>query len=87
MATSSFLQVLRPICPQTISWQPFQIENVLFNIHRYFLTRDSVVFRDMLSLPISDDMVTEGLSNDNPILLEGVRSVDFARLLWMFYHP
>jgi hypothetical protein len=30
---------------------------------------------------------TVGLSDDKPIVLDGVKSADFARLLWMFYNP
>ena len=41
----------------------------------------------MLSLPTPSEVVAEGLSDDNPILLQGVKSLDFSRLLWMFYNP
>jgi hypothetical protein len=63
-----------------------QVEGYLFRLHRHFLTRDSVVFRDMLSLPTAIDVVPEGLSDDNPIVLQGIRSVNFGRLLWLLYH-
>jgi hypothetical protein len=28
----------------------------------------------------------EGLSDDHPISLEGINSLDFERLLWVFYN-
>ncbi|KAH9833508.1 uncharacterized protein C8Q71DRAFT_187788 [Rhodofomes roseus] len=58
----------------------FLVEETLFNIHRYFLKRDSPVFQDMFSMH-SD----EGRSDDSPILLEGTKSVDFACLLACLY--
>lgn len=63
------------------------MENKLFRVHRHFFTRESEVFRDMFSVPTGQDEVAEGLSDDSPILLEGVQSVDFQRLLWLFYDP
>lgn len=64
-----------------------QVENVLFCVHRHFLVRDSVVFRDMLSVPTGEnDKIPEGLSDDRPIVLHTVKSIDFERLLWMFYN-
>jgi hypothetical protein len=41
----------------------------------------------MLSLPKGEGTVEEGLSDEKPIVLKGVKSVDFARLLWSFYRP
>jgi hypothetical protein len=64
----------------------FQVENDLFRVHRYFFIRESVVFRDMLSIPVSDK-AREGDSDDKPITLEGIKSNDFRALMWMFYDP
>ncbi|EPT02416.1 hypothetical protein FOMPIDRAFT_1118244 [Fomitopsis schrenkii] len=61
----------------------FRVEDTLFNVHRYFFKRDSLVFRDMLSSPSA--VPGEGLSETDPIVLEGVRSADFANLLSCFY--
>ncbi|KAH9915882.1 uncharacterized protein B0H18DRAFT_1124563 [Fomitopsis serialis] len=58
----------------------FLVEETLFNVHRYFLKRDSPVFQDMFSMH-SD----EGRTDDNPILLEGTKSADFACLLACLY--
>jgi len=63
----------------------FLVEKILFRVHRYFFTRESKVFRDMFSMP--SGTIVEGLSDDKPIFLEGVKSVDFQRLLWLFYDP
>jgi len=58
----------------------FLVEETLFNVHRYFLKRDSPVFQDMFSMH-SD----EGRTDDKPILLGGTKSVDFACLLACLY--
>ncbi|KAH9915886.1 uncharacterized protein B0H18DRAFT_885407 [Fomitopsis serialis] len=58
----------------------FQAENVLFNVHRFFLKRGSPVFSDMFSLD-SD----EGRSDDTPIHLQGTAAVDFERFLSCLY--
>jgi hypothetical protein len=62
-----------------------QVENDLFRVHRHFFTRESVIFRDMLSMPTEPDTTVEGESDDKPIILEGVKSIDFEHLLWMWY--
>lgn len=43
-----------------------QVENRLFRVHRYFLTRESGFFHDMFSLPQAQGVV-EGSSDDNPL--------------------
>ncbi|KAJ7875577.1 hypothetical protein B0H14DRAFT_2715702 [Mycena olivaceomarginata] len=59
----------------------FEAENVLFRVHEYFLHRDSPVLRDMMPLEISPN-------GPEPIFhLDGVRSKDFERLLWLYYNP
>ncbi|EPS96615.1 hypothetical protein FOMPIDRAFT_52962 [Fomitopsis schrenkii] len=61
-----------------------QVENTLFNVHRYFLKRESSVFRDMfMSTPDSD--APEGSSDEHPIVLEGTSSLGFSSLLTCFY--
>ncbi|KAK0223748.1 hypothetical protein IW262DRAFT_852171 [Armillaria fumosa] len=44
----------------------FIVENELFRVHRYFLTRESEFFRTMLSCPPGSEG-PEGMSDDNPI--------------------
>ncbi|KAH9833505.1 uncharacterized protein C8Q71DRAFT_187015 [Rhodofomes roseus] len=58
----------------------FLVEETLFNVHRYFLKRESPFFQEMFSMK-SD----EGRTDDNPILLEGTKSQEFACLLACLY--
>ena len=62
------------------------MENDLFCIHRHFFIRESVVFRDMLLFPSGSETFTEGQSDDRPIVLQNVKSIDFERLIWIFYN-
>lgn len=63
----------------------FLVEETLFKIHRFFFVRDSVIFRSMFTLPPGEGKVVEGLTDDHPITLMGVKALDFERLLWVFY--
>ncbi|EPS96611.1 hypothetical protein FOMPIDRAFT_1099659, partial [Fomitopsis schrenkii] len=62
----------------------FLVEDTLFNVHRYFLKRESPVFRDMFALTPDAD-APEGSSDEHPIVLEGTKSLDFACLLACLY--
>jgi len=64
-----------------------QVENTLFRIHRYFLTRDSAHFRSKLPHPPSPGDSSKGSSDNNPLVLEDALQVDFERFLWVFYNP
>ncbi|CAE6439410.1 unnamed protein product [Rhizoctonia solani] len=81
--------------PQTLSRHPefcfdntliaVQIENTLFNVHRYQLIK-SEVFSDMFKmLKPEGDEPEEGSSLDNPIVIKGVAASDFAALLRVLY--
>jgi hypothetical protein len=61
-----------------------QVENDLFCIHRHFFIWESEVFRNILSIPARPD-VKEGDSDDKPIVLKGIKSIDFGCLMWMWY--
>ncbi|TFY61353.1 hypothetical protein EVJ58_g4560 [Rhodofomes roseus] len=61
----------------------FLVEDTLYNVHRYFLKRDSPVFQTMFSQPSGTS--GEGESDDNPITLEGIKSADFANFLSCIY--
>ncbi|KAH9938542.1 uncharacterized protein B0H18DRAFT_18687 [Fomitopsis serialis] len=63
----------------------FLVEDVLFNVHRYFLHRDSPVFRDLFLLPQRGG--GEGQVDNNPIRLDGTRSIDMERFLSILYPP
>jgi len=64
-----------------------RVENTLFRVHRFFLKRDSAYFRIKLPHPPSPGDVTKGSSDNNPLDLEDALTVDFERLLWVFYNP
>lgn len=64
-----------------------QVEDTLFRIHRYFLTRDSAYFRSQLPHPPSPGDTFKGSSDNNPLILENTLKVDFERFLWVFYNP
>ncbi|KAJ7154433.1 hypothetical protein C8R43DRAFT_1001276 [Mycena crocata] len=61
----------------------FQVEECLFKVPRYHFERSSEIFATMFSLPTSAE--SEGLTDQNPIKLEGISSVDFERLLEVLY--
>jgi hypothetical protein len=65
---------------------PPKVARSLFRVHRHFFVRESVVFRDMLSIPSGSETTIGGLSDDNPIVPQGVKRVDFENILWMFYN-
>ncbi|KAN0125776.1 hypothetical protein V8E52_000983 [Russula decolorans] len=64
-----------------------RVEDALFRIHRYFLTRDSAHFRNKLPHPPSPGDSSKGSSDNNPLVLEDALKVDFERFLWVFYNP
>jgi len=51
---------------------------------RNFIT-ESEVFETMFKLPQNPDVAADGLSNDQPLQLEGVKSDDFRQLLRVMY--
>ncbi|CAE6527490.1 unnamed protein product [Rhizoctonia solani] len=62
-----------------------QIENTLFNVHKYQLNK-SKVFSDMFNMPKPQgNEPEEGSSLEHPILIEGVAASDFAALLRVLY--
>ncbi|KZT12827.1 uncharacterized protein LAESUDRAFT_17959 [Laetiporus sulphureus 93-53] len=61
----------------------FLVEDTFYNVHRYFLERDSKLFQDLFSLPQKQS--AEGLSDDNPIRLVCTKSIDMERFLSVLY--
>ncbi|CAE6421775.1 unnamed protein product [Rhizoctonia solani] len=62
-----------------------QIEDTLFNVHKYQLAK-SEVFSDMFKMPKpKGDQPEEGSSPENPIIIEGVAASEFATLLTVLY--
>jgi len=63
----------------------FLVENRLFKVPaRNFIT-ESEVFETMFKLPQNPDVVADGLSNDQPLRLDGVKCEDFRQLLRVMY--
>ncbi|KAH9006325.1 hypothetical protein EDB86DRAFT_2873206 [Lactarius hatsudake] len=66
----------------------FSVENTLFRVHRFFLTRDSSWFRERLPYPASPGETIKGSSDNLPLVLEDdITKSDFERFLWVFYNP
>ncbi|KLO09614.1 hypothetical protein SCHPADRAFT_1000128 [Schizopora paradoxa] len=67
----------------------FKVENVLFRVPEDDFKDRSEVFRDMFSIPqatvFSNAVTSEGYSDSNPIILEGVKADDFRALLRHLY--
>ncbi|KAF5355550.1 hypothetical protein D9758_006304 [Tetrapyrgos nigripes] len=59
----------------------FQVEDTLYNVPRQPFMRESDVFHDMFSLPLAENRRNEGLSDEEPVLLQSVSKADFERLL------
>ncbi|EUC67652.1 BTB/POZ domain protein [Rhizoctonia solani AG-3 Rhs1AP] len=62
-----------------------QIEDTLFNVHKYQLAK-SEVFSDMFKMPKPEgDGAEEGSSPEHPIIINGVSASDFTALLTVLY--
>ncbi|KAI9441495.1 hypothetical protein H4582DRAFT_1933043 [Lactarius indigo] len=64
-----------------------RVEDSVFRVHKYFLTRESRHFYSMLvpnAIPCRDP---PGSSETNPIILKDATAEGFAGLLWVFYNP
>ena len=53
-------------------------------VHRSILSKDSSSFKSMFSLP-QGDLITEGRSEDKPIVLSGDAPEEFRHFLWALY--
>ncbi|KAJ6481264.1 hypothetical protein C8R47DRAFT_1218436 [Mycena vitilis] len=62
----------------------FQVEDRLFKVPRYQFEQNSEIFGGTFTLPQGPDLV-EGESDEKPLLLAGISSVDFKRLLKVLY--
>ncbi|KAH9177505.1 hypothetical protein EDB89DRAFT_1844593 [Lactarius sanguifluus] len=62
-----------------------RVEDSVFRIHRFFLTRESKHFRAMFmtNVPSRDP---PGTSESNPLVLKDATSEAFADFLWVFYN-
>jgi len=64
----------------------FLVEGCIFHIPVDALVEQSEIFRGMMELPVSSDQEAEGLSDENPIRLDGVSKDDFQQLIKVL-HP
>ena len=62
-----------------------EVDDQLFKVHRHLFVRLSPVFRDMFELPVPEGAEADGLSDNQPLVLEGVEKQDFVRLLQCIY--
>ncbi|KAH9177504.1 hypothetical protein EDB89DRAFT_1412929 [Lactarius sanguifluus] len=62
-----------------------RVEDSVFRIHRFFLTRESNHFWSMF-LTTVPCRIPPGSSESNPVVLSGATSEAFADLLWVFYN-
>ncbi|KAK2467421.1 hypothetical protein APHAL10511_000656 [Amanita phalloides] len=63
----------------------FQVENRLFKVPRYVFLRESQVFRDLFSLPVPEGSKPDGISDARPLKLDGIKALDFSRLLRLLF--
>lgn len=62
-----------------------QIQERLYKVHRHFFETYSAVFKTMFSLPTAAGELPEGDSEQNPIILEGVKPEEFECFLSVIY--
>jgi hypothetical protein len=60
----------------------FLVESVLFKADTSLLMRDDSAFCNMFSLPVHEDSLLEGSSDENPIILHDTAD-QFRALLWV----
>lgn len=59
-----------------------KVEDELFKVHRHLFVNLSPVFRDMYTIPVAKE---DGISDDRPLVLEGIEKKDFTQLLRCLY--
>ncbi|KAK0241285.1 hypothetical protein EDD85DRAFT_818304 [Armillaria nabsnona] len=77
---------LSPSRDQDYYWETIvlQVEDTLIRVPKHHLVGKSEVFDSMLSLPQGKND-PEGISDEKPIQLAGIKKVDFNRLLQIIY--
>lgn len=58
---------------------------MLFRVPRHPFEMESPVFKDMFSMPA--DSLTDGCSDESPLILPGVRASDFRTFLKALLDP
>ncbi|KAI5993885.1 hypothetical protein EDD15DRAFT_2366965 [Pisolithus albus] len=69
-----------------ISTVTFLVEDSLYKVPREPFEKESEMFRGMFSLPQGSSGVVEGLSDENPIRIDGTSKDDFEQLLKALLH-
>jgi hypothetical protein len=62
-----------------------QVEDTIFRVNRHGFTTASPFFEAMFRLPTGNNCKIQGTTDDDPILLEGYKAVDFDALLRVLY--
>ncbi|KAF4598783.1 hypothetical protein EYR38_007191 [Pleurotus pulmonarius] len=62
----------------------FQVDNELFNVPRHKFQSESAIFRSMFDLPPGDE-TPDGLTDEQPLRLDGIDRVEFCSLLKYLY--
>ena len=62
-----------------------QVENVLFQVHSYFFTRESTELSTLIQNNINQPY--NGSSPSLPLFLPNVTPDTLAKILWVFYNP
>ena len=64
----------------------WQVENELFKVPSRNFAIESEIFSDMFQLPVpTDGTPPDGLSDDRPIRLDGIKKSDFIQLLRVMF--
>ena len=63
-----------------------QVEDTLFKVPKRTFEENSEVFRNMFAIPCGANS-TEGVSDDRPIVLQGIKLADFRTLLQVMFRP
>ncbi|KAK7012715.1 hypothetical protein R3P38DRAFT_3018777 [Favolaschia claudopus] len=63
----------------------FKVEDCIFKVPRYQFEHSSEIFAHMFTFPSGAEVPCEGQSDENPIVLEGIRKADFEALLKVIY--
>ncbi|VDC00415.1 unnamed protein product [Peniophora sp. CBMAI 1063] len=61
------------------------VDNVLFNVHRTLLARDSSFFSSLFLVPSPGDLPQDGSSDDKPLVLHNDSAPAFRNFLWVLY--
>jgi BTB/POZ domain len=79
--------IMTPLPPLNILAYFFiQVENQKYKVHRHFLNRESVFFKDMFSLSQSGDTIgIEGLDDEHPVILPETTTAEIENILRFFY--